>query len=162
MFKKLERAWCLPACVLIQCRSLQFESAKLSVWDNKWSEIYDFTPADRNWSFLPPDTKASDLIKPLGDLPGGSFVSKEESEEYSDDMVVPVTAGIRQSDFAGQERAFILLLPGKLAEGPTLLSKIPSSCVVIQTKQMQLEAAKVSHIPCCWRLVCVKPCSLLG
>ena len=27
----------------------QFEKTKMSVYDNKWSEIYDFTPADGNW-----------------------------------------------------------------------------------------------------------------
>ena len=40
----------------------QFESVKMSVYDNKWSEIYDFTPKEGNWSFLPIDTKASDLV----------------------------------------------------------------------------------------------------
>eukprot|EP00961_Rhodomonas_salina_P036551 490987-Rhodomonas_salina.1 len=42
----------------------------------RWSEIYDFTPADGNWTFLPLDTKATDLIKPLSDV-GASFVSPE-------------------------------------------------------------------------------------
>ncbi|KAJ1494748.1 tubulin binding cofactor C-domain-containing protein [Baffinella frigidus] len=32
----------------------QFEATKMSVYDNKWSEIYDFTPKDGNWSFLDP------------------------------------------------------------------------------------------------------------
>ncbi len=35
------------------------EAVKLSVFDNKWSEIYDFTPADANWSFLPITTKVA-------------------------------------------------------------------------------------------------------
>lgn len=39
----------------------QFKSVKMSVYDNKWSEVYDFTPKDGNWSFLPLDTKVGSL-----------------------------------------------------------------------------------------------------
>ena len=39
----------------------QFKSVKMSVYDNKWSEVYDFTPKDGNWSFLPLDTKVCNL-----------------------------------------------------------------------------------------------------
>jgi protein XRP2 len=39
----------------------QFKSVKMSVYDNKWSEVYDFTPKDGNWSFLPLDTKVVSL-----------------------------------------------------------------------------------------------------
>lgn len=123
----------------------QFETAKLSVYDNKWSEIYDFTPADGNWSFLPLGTKAEELMKPLSEQPG-SFVTKEEQEQYADDCVVPVTAGIRKGDFAGQERAFILMLPDGVADGPKLLSKLPDTCTLIQTKQVMLDAAKVKTL----------------
>jgi hypothetical protein len=35
----------------------QFKSVNMSVYDNKWSEVYDFTPTDGNFSFLPLDTK---------------------------------------------------------------------------------------------------------
>jgi protein XRP2 len=36
----------------------QFKAVKMSVYDNKWSEVYDFTPsAVKNFSFLPLDTK---------------------------------------------------------------------------------------------------------
>lgn len=63
----------------------QFEALKLSVFDNKWSEIYDFNPnpSAPNWSFLPPETTAADLMKPLGSL--GSFVTPEEATQHKDD-----------------------------------------------------------------------------
>jgi hypothetical protein len=135
--------------------SVQFESAKLSVYDNKWSEVYDFTPGEGNWSFLPHNTKASDMMKPLADVEG-TFVTKEEQEQHSDDSVVPVTVGLRKSDYAGQERAFILMLPAGVGAGPTLMSKLPEDCVLIQTKQMQLDAAKVRCVcgPCVYTRVC--------
>ena len=56
---------------------------------------------------------------------------------------MPVTAGLRKGDFAGQERAFILILPSKTADGPSLFSKLPETCTLIQTKQLQLDAGKV-------------------
>ena len=37
----------------------QFKSVNMSVYDNKWSEVYDFTPKDGNFSFLPLDTKVT-------------------------------------------------------------------------------------------------------
>uniref|UniRef100_A0A6U2EBU0 Protein XRP2 n=1 Tax=Hemiselmis andersenii TaxID=464988 RepID=A0A6U2EBU0_HEMAN len=123
----------------------QFEAAKLSVYDNKWSEVYDFTPGKDNWSFLPLNTKASDLIKPLSAHPG-SFSTAEEEAAHGDDSVVPVTAGLRKGDFAGKERSFVLLLPSKAPEGPALFSKLPESCTLIQTKQLQLDAAKVKTL----------------
>ena len=82
----------------------QFKSVKMSVWDNKWSEVYDFTPGEGNFSFLPLDTKASDLVKPLSAV-GAAFVTKEEDEAHSDTDVVPLTVGLGhkqvcQSSFA--------------------------------------------------------------
>jgi len=38
----------------------QFKAVKFSVYDNKWSEVYDFTPTDGNFSFLPSNTKVRD------------------------------------------------------------------------------------------------------
>ena len=32
----------------------QFSVANLSVWDNKWSRIFNFTGGEGNWSCLPP------------------------------------------------------------------------------------------------------------
>ena len=46
----------------------QFKSVKMSVYDNKWSEVYDFTPTDGNWSFLPLDTKVSEAHKAVNTL----------------------------------------------------------------------------------------------
>eukprot|EP00960_Hanusia_phi_P039019 753700-Hanusia_phi.AAC.1 len=120
----------------------QFCAANISVFDNKWSEIYDFTPKDGNWSFLPLDVKSTDLLKPLSSL--ASFVSEEEEKAHSDVEVVPLTAGNRKKDFANLARAFVLIMPSAVEEGARVLSKLHDQQVLMQTKQMTLDSRKVS------------------
>mmetsp|Transcript_18872 Transcript_18872/g.38405 ORF Transcript_18872/g.38405 Transcript_18872/m.38405 type:complete len:434 (+) Transcript_18872:53-1354(+) len=123
----------------------QLAEVKLSVFDNKWSEIYDFTPADGNWSFLPLDTKCADLMKPLSAV--SSVTTKEEEEAHGETSVVPFTVGLRSKEFAGQPRAFVLLMPDKYEEGLKLFSAITDkSLVIIQTKELLLDPAKAKQL----------------
>ena len=57
--------------------------------------------------------QASDLVKPLSAV-GASFVTKEEDAAHADTEVVPLTVGLRGKEFAGMERAFILVLPAAI------------------------------------------------
>mmetsp|Transcript_74018 Transcript_74018/g.120164 ORF Transcript_74018/g.120164 Transcript_74018/m.120164 type:complete len:402 (+) Transcript_74018:81-1286(+) len=124
----------------------QFKAVKFSVYDNKWSEVYDFTPTDGNFSFLPSNTKASDLMKPLSAV-GASFVSKEEDEAHSDTEVVPLTVGVGSKEFEGKERAFILVLPSAVDEAPqTIFSKLGAGIHLIQTKQLKLTTQKAKQL----------------
>jgi hypothetical protein len=46
----------------------QFVAAKLSPWDNRWSEVYDFTPnasGTKNFSLLDPALEECFPVKPL-------------------------------------------------------------------------------------------------
>jgi hypothetical protein len=46
----------------------QFVAAKLSPWDNRWSEVYDFTPnasGSKNFSLLEPSAEDAFPVKPL-------------------------------------------------------------------------------------------------
>jgi protein XRP2 len=46
----------------------QFVAAKLSPWDNRWSEVYDFTPnanGTKNFTLLDPALEDTFPIKPL-------------------------------------------------------------------------------------------------
>jgi len=40
----------------------QFKQAKLNVWNNVWSEVYDFTPGIGSYEYLSPEITAKDLI----------------------------------------------------------------------------------------------------
>lgn len=124
----------------------QFKSVKMSVWDNKWSEVYDFTPGDGNFSFLPLETKASDLMKPLSAV-GASFVTKEEDAAHGDTDVVPLTVGLRGKEFAELERAFVLVLPAAVdIATETVFAKLGEGNHLIQTKQMKLTPQKAKQL----------------
>ena len=84
-------------------------------------------------------------VKPLSEV-GADFCTKEEEAQHSDTSVVPFTAVYRKKEFEGQERAFILLMPGKHAEGPQLFSKMGDTITVIQTKQMKLDSGKAQTL----------------
>jgi protein XRP2 len=46
----------------------QFVATKLSPWDNRWSEVYDFTPSPngaKNFSFIDVTLEDSFPVKPL-------------------------------------------------------------------------------------------------
>lgn len=40
----------------------QFGKAKLNIWNNVWSEVYDFTPRAGNYSYLLPHKSAKELL----------------------------------------------------------------------------------------------------
>lgn len=44
----------------------QFKQAKLNVWNNVWSEVYDFTPSLNSYEYLPADKRARDLVSVEG------------------------------------------------------------------------------------------------
>jgi len=122
----------------------QMEAVKLSVFDNKWSEIYDFTPADGNWTFLPIDTKGSDLMQPLSAV--SSFVTKEEEELHGESGVVPLTAGLRKELTTNQPRVFLMILPNKKEDGLKVLSKVAGKLSIVQTKELLLDPAKAKQL----------------
>lgn len=76
--------------------SEQFEKAKLCIWNNKWSAIYDFTKdsskQQQNWTRLPYGTTHHSYFSSI-DQEWASNVS------YDSSWIVPYTAGaISQSD----------------------------------------------------------------
>ena len=81
----------------------------MNVWNNRWSEVYDFTKKEtRNFSFLPEDIDPYEyvpqiskrngdfILNKLGSLPGGEF-SDPSSEQV--DLLVPITVGDRTKLF---------------------------------------------------------------
>lgn len=94
----------------------------MNVWNNRWSEVYDFTKKEtRNFSFLPEDIDPYEYVPQiskwgcrlkliifwLGSLPGGEF-SDPSSEQV--DLLVPITVGDRTKLF--DQEILLILLPG--------------------------------------------------
>ena len=90
--------------------------------------------------------QASDLVKPLSAV-GASFVTKEEDAAHADTEVVPLTVGLRGKEFAGMERAFILVLPAAIDDAAqSIFSKLGAGVHLIQTKQMKLTTQKAKTL----------------
>eukprot|EP00929_Paragymnodinium_shiwhaense_P103738 TRINITY_DN6743_c0_g1_i2.p1 TRINITY_DN6743_c0_g1~~TRINITY_DN6743_c0_g1_i2.p1 ORF type:complete len:325 (-),score=67.71 TRINITY_DN6743_c0_g1_i2:186-1160(-) len=81
----------------------QLSKAGLRLWNNKWSQIYDFNknPDKPNWSLLPQEQAVG-----LVDVDKCPSISKEE---VCMDRVVPVTLGSRKRP--SQESCFAVFLP---------------------------------------------------
>ncbi|CAM9324867.1 unnamed protein product [Ectocarpus fasciculatus] len=101
------------ACYTLDYFSLagQFAAAKLSVWNNKWSQIYNFTGGgEGDWSCLPEGSHHRDFT--TRGLPRASR-QRVGYTENTHGAVVPITAGIR--DFTeAEETCFIVVMPGHI------------------------------------------------
>lgn len=86
----------------------QFDRAKLSVFNNRWSDIHDFTPNKLNYEYNKPTTKMLDLIKPLSvGIP--DLISGEEEANANQEMVVPKTWGLRDMPKEGEHGVVVFL-----------------------------------------------------
>eukprot|EP00752_Nemacystus_decipiens_P013079 g11568.t1 len=89
----------------------QFAAAKLSVWNNKWSQVYNFTGGgDGDWSCLPHGAHHRDFT--ANSLPDAA----RQRVGYTDNThgaVVPITAGMRGFE-ATEETCFMVVMPGHI------------------------------------------------
>ncbi|CAN0291665.1 unnamed protein product [Scytosiphon promiscuus] len=101
------------ACYTLDYFSLagQFAAAKLSVWNNKWSQVYNFTGGgEGDWSCLPQGSHHRDFT--TNSLPEMS----RQRVGYTDNThgaVIPITAGMRGFT-AEEETCFIVVMPGRI------------------------------------------------
>ncbi|CAM9679754.1 unnamed protein product [Ectocarpus sp. 12 AP-2014] len=101
------------ACYTLDYFSLagQFAAAKLSVWNNKWSQIYNFTGGgEGDWSCLPEGSHHRDFT--TRSLPKASR-QRVGYTENTNGAVVPITAGMRGLTEA-EETCFIVVMPGHI------------------------------------------------
>ncbi|XP_036316512.1 protein XRP2 isoform X5 [Pipistrellus kuhlii] len=76
--------------------AFQFKDAGLSIFNNNWSNIHDFTPVSEevNWSLLPENTVIHDYIPP----PTTSELQAVRISTEANRSIVPVTQGQRQKN----------------------------------------------------------------
>jgi len=110
-------------------------ATKMSKFTNYWSNIHDFTKAPGNWSFLPPQTRAQDLVAPLPKaacLPAGGtparapFFLKTWGEQKP----------------PSHEMAFVLLPPGpdQAAKAETMLAQMHAAgMTLVHTNMVKLD-----------------------
>lgn len=89
--------------------AFHFKDAGLSIFNNNWSNIHDFTPVsgETNWSLLPEDAVVQEHV-PLPD-PESEFKSVRISSEASR-SIVPLTKGGRRTE--SEESCLFLFFSG--------------------------------------------------
>lgn len=89
-------------------------ASKLNPWNNRWSEIHDFSShggTSVNWAFLDPATEFTSGIFPLSSLDGDLVEELSLVDEYagwssSDDAApptIPFSAGLNRTTQAASE-----------------------------------------------------------
>lgn len=92
----------------------QFEQAKLSPFNNRWSEVYNFTPSHGAHALLPAAEATPDaLLRPLHEVAG--FVSAEETAQWRAQSPVPLSVGPAAA--ASLEWSVLLCTPRLPADG---------------------------------------------
>ncbi|KAL4103015.1 hypothetical protein PRIC1_006754 [Phytophthora ramorum] len=149
--------------------SQQFRQAKFSPWNNKWSEIFDFTPDHGGWTPLPMHPHESPLteMKPEKENNGARSLWKMPSWTAEElglsvdlaQLVVPITSGLcaRKDDvptvfvcFVVPKEAIMLdfvtavALATKAKDGASGSTDDPT--LLIRTRQMKLTGEQAAAL----------------
>lgn len=126
--------------------AFHFKDAGLSIFNNNWSNIHDFTPVsgETNWSLLPEDAVVLDCV-PLPD-PESEFKSVRVSTEASR-SIVPLTKGGRRTE--SEESCLFVFFAGDYttANARKLIDEVaPKGFVLIQTKEVSMRPEDVNRV----------------
>eukprot|EP00743_Colponemidia_sp_Colp-15_P002028 GILK01002202.1.p1 GENE.GILK01002202.1~~GILK01002202.1.p1 ORF type:complete len:371 (+),score=71.20 GILK01002202.1:58-1113(+) len=122
----------------------QFDAANLSIWNNKWSEIYDFNPdLNRpNFELLSTTVTYGSLLKPLATV--ATFCSEEELQYNGD--VIPQTWGNRLKP--SNQFIFVLFFPEHTSQALDFVDTLRTkgSTVVVRTRELRLDRSQADTI----------------
>ncbi|XP_036833612.1 protein XRP2 [Oncorhynchus mykiss] len=126
--------------------AFHFKDAGLSIFNNNWSNVHDFTPVsgETNWSLLPEDTVVLDHV-PAPD-PESEFKSVRVSAEASR-SIVPMTKGGRRKE--SDESCLFVFFSGDYttANARKLIDEASGKgFVLIQTKEVSMRPEDVSRV----------------
>uniref|UniRef100_A0A4W3K5M8 Protein XRP2 n=1 Tax=Callorhinchus milii TaxID=7868 RepID=A0A4W3K5M8_CALMI len=125
--------------------AFQFKDAGLSIFNNNWSNIHDFTPLDNeeNWSLQPEDMAIQDFV-PLPDI------EELKSVRISMDLnrsIVPVTCGQKQK--CNDESCLVVFFAGDYttANARKLIDEMTAKkFVLVQTKEIVLNTDDANRV----------------
>ncbi|KAI9987130.1 hypothetical protein PInf_023005 [Phytophthora infestans] len=153
------------ACFPLTYFSLQeqFRQAKFSPWNNKWSEIFDFTPDHGGWKPLPMRRHESPLAEMMQDKENNGARSLWKMPSWTAEelglsvdlpqLVVPITSGLcaRKADvptlfvcFAVPNEALMTNFVTEMATKKSDDSDEPT--LLIRTRQMQLTSEQAAAL----------------
>ncbi|XP_023656730.1 protein XRP2 [Paramormyrops kingsleyae] len=126
--------------------AFHFKDAGLSIFNNNWSNIHDFTPVsgETNWSLLPEDAMVLDYV-PAPDA-DSEFRSVRVSSDASK-SIVPLTHGARRKE--SEESCLFMFFAGDytIANARKLIDEVTErSFVLIQTKEVSMRPEDVSRV----------------
>lgn len=125
--------------------AFQFKDAGLSIFNNNWSNIHDFTPVsgELNWSLLPEDATIQSHVP----LPTTKELSAVRISTEANRSIVPVTQGQRQKN--SDESCLVVLFAGDytIANAMKLIDEmVRSGFFLIQTKEVSMKAEDAQRV----------------
>ncbi|KAM6963314.1 protein XRP2 [Aplochiton taeniatus] len=126
--------------------AFHFKDAGLSIFNNNWSNIHDFTPVsgETNWSLLPEDTVVLDHVPPPD--PESEFKSVRISTDLAR-SIVPMTKGGRRKE--SDESCLFVFFAGDYATANArkLIDETTGKgFVLIQTKEVSMRPEDVNRV----------------
>lgn len=126
--------------------AFHFKDAGLSIFNNNWSNIHDFTPVsgETNWSLMPEDSPVLDFV-PAPD-PESDFKSVRVSTDPVR-SIVPLTKGGRYKD--SEESCLFVFFAGEYttANARKLIDEATTKgFVLIQTKEVSMRPEDVKRV----------------
>lgn len=126
--------------------AFHFKDAGLSIFNNNWSNIHDFTPVsgENNWSLLPEASAVLDFV------PAPDAESEFKSVRISSDparSIVPLTKGGRRKD--SEESCLFVFFAGEYttANARKMIDEATAKgFVLIQTKEVSMRPEDVKRV----------------
>ncbi|KAF0973501.1 hypothetical protein FDP41_008205 [Naegleria fowleri] len=112
----------------------QFHEADLSVYNNHWNVVHDFTPQANNYKFVSNRFKITDWMKPLHTLDIGIT----EDEENQNEKSCPVPPTRRREDVPSN---VIMFLPGCYNDAEQFMPQIMTE--IYQTKEHKFSKPEI-------------------
>ncbi|KAH9493084.1 Protein Xrp2 [Bulinus truncatus] len=118
----------------------QFKTSGLSIFNNNWSNIHDFTPVpgeDLNFSYLPVDSKIEDFVP----IPPGVEIESMQIKLDDNISVVPFTWG-KRAKISSESCLVVFFNDGGANErAQRLIHNVRSrnpNCILVQTKEVTM------------------------
>ncbi|XP_006090634.1 protein XRP2 isoform X1 [Myotis lucifugus] len=125
--------------------AFQFKDAGLSIFNNNWSNIHDFTPVsgEVNWSLLPENAVIHDYVP----LPTTNELQAVRISTEANRSIVPVTQGQRQKN--SDESCLVVLFAGDytIANAMKLIDEmVHLGFFLMQTKEVSMKAEDAQRV----------------
>ncbi|XP_013390023.1 protein XRP2 [Lingula anatina] len=125
----------------------QLKSAGLSIYNNSWSTVHDFTPVpgENNFSLLPEDVKIEEFLP----IPTTEQFSCMKIDTNPGNSVVPVTHGSRRKPATESCLAVFFNDGNSVNRVKQFISEMRTKqpgCVLIQTKEVNMQAAEAVRV----------------